>query len=348
MLTPEDFTRYQRQLALPEITPAQQTRLKNARIVVIGAGGLGAPMLPYLAGAGIGHITIFDHDTISLANLHRQTIYKDAQQNQSKAEASAAYLKALNPLIEVTAITQKITAANANLLGGFDLLLDGSDNFATKYLLNEISIATKTPLLTASVEGFRASIGLFAGYFENAPCYACLFPKAPDNCKTCNEAGILGTTAGITGLHQAHMALCYLLEIGTHGIGSILALDFLDLRLQHLKLATDPDCQACAANKTKTTMKANTPMPIDLVPLSKLQNTDHLIVDVRNDYELLQDPIENALHIPLPELATRVNELPRDRMLALVCAGNVRSRTGAEMLQAFGFENVCVLDKFSL
>ena len=347
-LTPDDFTRYARQLALPEITPAQQARLKNARVVMIGAGGLGAPALPYLAGAGIGHITIIDHDDVDVSNLHRQTIYTASQSGQSKAQLAAAYLQALNPAIEVRAIIEKLTAANAaSLCAGADLILDGSDNFATKYLLNETAIRTQTPLISASVEQFKSVIGIFVGNIENAPCYACLFPSAPENACNCNDAGVLGTAAGLAGMYQAHLALLFLLGIGDIKPGTILSLDFKDLRLQNLTLTADPECSICRDHKAQAAPPAKAPAPIALVPLAALTNTDYAVIDVRNADELIYDPIHGAIHIPLPELHGRISEIPRNKTIALVCAGNVRSRMGAEMLCSFGFENICVLDRFS-
>ena len=247
--------RYLRQLALPELTAAAQKKLPGTRLLMVGAGGLGAAALPYLAGAGIGHITIIDHDNVDISNLHRQTIFKTADAGKNKAECAAQYLRALNPDCNVKAINKKLChpersegshkflqslALLQDDIDTFDLLLDGSDNFATKYLLNEISIETQTPLISASVEQFKATIGFFAGHLENAPCYACLFPRAPVNACNCNDAGILGTVAGLAGLYQAHLALCYLLNIGQTRPGTILSVDLKDFRLQNLHLAADP------------------------------------------------------------------------------------------------------------
>ena len=351
-LTADDFIRYQRQLTLPEISPAQQAYLKDLRLLMVGAGGLGAAALPYLAGAGVGHIGIADHDTVDISNLHRQVIYKNSDAGQNKAQLAANYLVALNPALEITAITEKLNAQNAaKICAGFDIILDGSDNFETKYLLNEISVANRIPLVSASVEQFKASIGIFAGHMPGAPCYACLFPQAPEDSCNCSDAGVLGTAAGLAGLYQAHMTLCALLAIGSMDAGSILSLDFKTLRAQKLQLAADPACAVCSHRKlaapTKTEGKTQSPAPIALVAAADLRGQDFVVVDVRNAEELEYDPIHEALHIPLGELAARTGELPRGKLLALVCAGNVRSRMGAEMLQSFGFEKVCVLDRFS-
>lgn len=343
------MTRYQRQLALPEITAADQQRLQKTRILVVGAGGLGAPALPYLAGAGIGHIIIADHDNVDISNLHRQTIYKEAQAGQNKAELAAQYIRELNPSIEVTAIAEKITEQNAEkLCGNFDLILDGSDNFATKYLLNEIAIKTKIPLISASVEQFAATAGIFAGHIEDQPCYACLFPQAPENACNCNDAGVLGTTAGLAGMYQAHLALCFLLGIGETTTGTVLALDLKNFRLRHLNLQADPNCKACANRKTATETAHPEQAPVPLLSYAEMIKHDHVVIDVRSPEEAAWDPLENTINIPLPDLMLRMDEIPRGKLVALVCGANIRSRAGAEMLRHAGLENVCVLDRASL
>lgn len=338
----DDFSRYQRQLSLPGITPAHQKKLKATHLVMVGAGGLGAPALPYLAAAGIGKITIIDHDTVDTTNLHRQTIYKDAQSGQSKAALAAAYLKELNPDITVEFVTHKLENKD---FPACDIILDGSDNFKTKTLLNEISIETTTPLISASVNQFEGQIGVFSGGHRGAPCYHCLFHQLPDNARNCNEAGILGTSAGITGLYQAHMTLIYLLGIGNLGLGSVLTLDLMTMRMRLLKLPKDASCPVCSNMKHQPLPKENVMTEIKLVARSELANQDHIIVDVREDYELEADPIDNVLHIPLGQLPMRTNELPQDKVLAFVCASNIRSRKAAEYFAALGYDKVCVLDK---
>ena len=281
-----------------------------------------------------------------MSNLHRQTLYKDAQAGQSKAELTAAYLKDLNPDIEIIAINKRITAEDT--FKDFNMLIDGSDNFETKTLLNEISIRDHVPLLSASVNQWQGQIGIFAGYSKHAPCYHCLFPKLPTDARNCNEAGILGTSAGITGLYQAHLALSIMLGIGGHGPGTLLTLDFKTLRNQKLNVQKDPACAHCQnATADDGFKKGHTSMP-DLISMKDLANKDHIIIDVRTDAEITADPIDGALHMELTTVPARHEELPSDKILAFVCAGNVRSRQAAEYLAAMGYNNVCVLDKFSL
>lgn len=316
---------------------------------MVGAGGLGAAALPYLAAAGIGHITIMDHDDVSISNLHRQTIYKDAQAGQNKAALAAAYCRDLNPDIHVTAIEEKLTTNHPIIQSSNHLILDGSDNFETKTLLNQISINTKTPLLSASVNRFQGQCGLFAGYAKNAPCYHCLFPQLPTDARNCNTAGILGTAAGITGMYQAHLALCFLLGIGDVQPGSILTFDYKTMRMQNLKLQKDPACPHCKDGQENYTPKTKEQTMAEMISMTELQLKDHIIVDVRTDDEIANDPVPgNVIHMELQTIPARHEDLPKNKLLAFICAGNIRSVQAAEYLEALGYKNVCVLDKFSL
>lgn len=337
----DDNRRYSKQLLLPGITQAHQDFLKGTKLLMVGAGGLGATSLPYLAGAGIGHITIADNDAVDVSNLHRQTIFKDKDAGKNKAELAAAYVKELNPDITVKAITQRITGETAHLCDGYDIILDGSDNFETKKLLNEISIYTRTPLIAASVEQFNGSVTVFAG-FANAPCYNCLFPELPLDCKTCVEGGILGTVAGLTGLYQAHITLSFLLGFNDVRAGTVLSLDFKTMRTQSLNLEKNPDCALCG--KAQYGAGRSAPEAIIIPLLHPNEIKDHVIVDVRSDLEASMDPIEGAVHIRLDTIPERYEELPKDKMLAFVCSANIRSRKAAEYVHARGYKNVCVLD----
>ncbi len=338
------MTRYARQLALPEISSAQQERLGASHIVMVGAGGLGAAALPYLAAAGIGKITIIDNDTVSISNLHRQTIYQDGEAGQGKAEAAAQYCRALNPDIEVIAIAERFDG----VLPSCDLILDGSDNFETKSALNEASIKMGVPLIAASVNQWQGQVGVFAGFAKGGPCYHCLFPELPSDARNCNEAGILGTSAGLTGMWQAHMALCFLLGLENVRAGQVLSFDFKHFRMQSVSLNKDENCAHCREGQAQwTPYKAENKMS-ELISMSELAKKKHLIVDVRTAGEIAADPIEGALHMEVSTVPSRYDELPRDTLLAFVCAGNVRSVQAVEYLSALGFDNVCVLDKFSI
>ncbi len=334
--------RYARQLALPELTAAHQEKLGGTKLIMIGAGGLGAAALPYLAGAGIGHITIVDHDAVAVSNLHRQTIYKDSDAGKNKAILAAAYIKSLNPEIETRAIPQKLDPQNAEeLCSGFHLILDGSDDFQTKSLLNAVSIRMKTPLISASVDGYDGMAGIFAGYAKDAPCYHCLYPELPLDCGDCAEGGILGTVAGLAGMYQAHLALCFLL--GNEGIvpGTVLSLDFRYFRMRHLSLPKNPECAHCQSTPSLQGEGK-------IIPLLRPEDiTNHLIIDVRTHEEIAASPITGALHMPMGEITARYRELPKDKTLAFACASNIRSYKAAEFMALMGYENVCVLDQLA-
>ena len=349
--------RYARQISLPEIGPLGQEKLQNTCIVMIGAGGLGAPALPYLAAAGIGNITIIDHDNVDETNLHRQTIYRMEQIGQNKARCAADYLRALNPEITIKAITSKLTQDNAGEIfsaHNSTLILDGSDNFETKALLNDISIATQTPLISASVNQWLGQIGIFEGYRADQGCYRCIFPEFPSDARNCNDAGILGTAAGLIGMMQAHLALGFLLDLDDVKSGQFYTVDLKTIRTELIMSPKNPDCPYCTKTKPATTpTQKNHPMP-ELIPIKNLNDHPTIIIDVRQPEELTTDPLihplitKKPLNIPLPELVARLDELPQNKRLAFICAGNVRSRQAANYLAAHGHNDVCILDKFSL
>ena len=345
----DDMLRYQKQLLLPEVSVVQQKRLKETRILIVGAGGLGCAAMPYLAGAGIGHITILDDDIVDISNLHRQTIFRDDQKGQPKAVVAQNYLQGLNPTCEVHAITERLNDENFyHYCEGYDLLFDGTDNFRSKIILNRASLDMKIPLVSGSVTGLNGQAALFAGYLQDKPCYHCLFDELPMDIGNCNELGVLGPAAGMTGLLQAHLALGYLLQIGPIQIGSVLSFDFRFLRMQHLNLHKDAQCTCCSNLNHIEEERMPIDEEIQLIGLEELQRQVHHIVDVRESHELDADPVDSHQHIPLGDLQHHVETLPKDRTLAFLCAGNVRSRIAAEMLRDLGFENVVILDKFSL
>ncbi|MGH1403835.1 MAG: ThiF family adenylyltransferase [Alphaproteobacteria bacterium] len=349
--------RYTRQLALPDLDLVKQERLMQAHILMVGAGGLGAVALPYLAGAGIGAITIVDHDEVDITNLHRQTIYRSDQAGQNKAVLAKAYLEGLNPECTVGAITDRLTGSNAADLvsGSYDVILDGSDNFETKALLNDLSISLGVPLISASVNQFSGQIGIFEGYRTDKACYRCLFPKFPTDARNCNEAGILGSSAGLIGVAQAHLCLSYLLDIETRVLENFLSFNLKTLDRRALTVHKDPDCVYCKNADVKAhKVQVKDTHVVDLISIDNLNDVETVIVDVRQPEEILADPLVHTqiqtspLHIPLPELLDRLNELPEGMRWAFVCAGNIRSRQAAEYLSAKGYEKVCILDKFTI
>ncbi|MGB3392020.1 MAG: molybdopterin-synthase adenylyltransferase MoeB [Stenotrophomonas sp.] len=248
------FDRYSRHLLLPQVGEAGQRRLQRARVLVLGAGGLGAPAAFYLAAAGVGHLRIVDHDVVERSNLHRQIIHAEAAVGTAKVESARERLLALNPHIEVEAVRQRVSSDNVDaLLQGMDVVLDGSDNFPLRYLLNDACIKHAKPLVYAAIERFDGQVSVFdAGRQRGvAPCYRCLFPQPPppEFAPNCAEAGVLGVLPGLAGVMQATEVLKLLLEIGEPLAGRLLRFDALGMRFRETRVRPDPDCPVCAPGR---------------------------------------------------------------------------------------------------
>lgn len=248
---PREVERYARHLVLPEIGPEGQTRLRQSRVLLVGAGGLGSPAALYLAAAGVGRLGLIDHDRVERSNLQRQLLHVDSSVGALKVESAAERLKALNPDIEVVGIAQRLTAANVeHTIKGWDLIIDGADNFTTRYLLNDACAQLSLPLVYGAVMGFEGQVSVFhpgAGRGVN-PCYRCLFPEPPsaEDAPDCNIAGILGVVPGLIGVLQATEALKILLQVGEPLIAQLLLVDALNMQFRKIRLKPDPHCRLCA------------------------------------------------------------------------------------------------------
>ncbi len=247
----DDFSdRYSRHLRLPEVGLAGQKRLEAATVLVIGAGGLGSPVAYYLAAAGVGTLRIADDDVVERSNLQRQILHTDARIGASKVESARATLRALNPRTRIEAIAERVTSDNVErIVEGVDVVVDGADNFAARYLLNDACVKLAKPLVYGAVHRFEGQVGVFdAGRHRgSAPCYRCLFPEPPppEAAPNCAEAGVLGVVPGLIGLLQATEAIKLILGIGTPLTGRLLHVDTLGLRFRETRLAPDPDCPVC-------------------------------------------------------------------------------------------------------
>lgn len=245
------FDRYSRHLLLPQVGEAGQRRLQRARVLVLGAGGLGAPAAFYLAAAGVGQLRLVDHDRVERSNLQRQIVHTEASIGQAKVDSARERLLALNPTIKVEAVPLRVSAENIDgLLAGVDVVLDGSDNFPLRYLLNDACIRHGVPLVYAAIERFSGQVTVFdAGRQRGvAPCYRCLFPEPPDPAfaPSCAEAGVLGVLPGLAGVLQATEVLKLLLGIGEPLIGRLLRFDALSMQLRSSRFGPDPHCPVCA------------------------------------------------------------------------------------------------------
>jgi len=248
-LDSDSTERYARQLRLPQVGEAGQRRLAQARVALLGAGGLGAPAALYLAAAGVGHLTLIDDDRVERSNLHRQVIHADARVGMPKTESARMTLAALNPRVDVEPRNERLRADNVErLLQGHDLVVDGADNFPARYLLAAASRRLAMPMVYGAVERFTGQVGVFDPRRGDSPCYRCLFPEPPAaaDAPNCSEAGVLGVLPGIVGLLQATEALKLILGIGEPLVGRLLSFDALGMRFRETRLPRDPACPGCS------------------------------------------------------------------------------------------------------
>jgi adenylyltransferase/sulfurtransferase len=245
-LSDEELTRYARQIVLPHLGGTGQQRLKAAKVVVVGAGGIGAAVIPALAGAGIGRLTIVDPDAADLSNLHRQPIYRSRDAGEPKAALAAQFVRRLNPFVEVAGVEQAVTSFNAHaLLGSHDLVIDGTDNFATRLAVSDACVATGLPLLSAAAAQWQGQVGLFTGQ----PCYRCFVGDAfdADDCDNCAELGVTGALTGLAGNLAALLALRFVVQAGEVTAGTIHLIDGFGLIQRPIRIVADPGCRACGS-----------------------------------------------------------------------------------------------------
>jgi adenylyltransferase/sulfurtransferase len=250
-LSDDELERYARHLVLPQIGGIGQRRLKAAKILIVGAGGVASGAIPALAGAGIGRLTIVDDDVVDASNLQRQWLFRDDQVGQSKAELAAAFVEALNPDIETSAVKSRIDAMNAEqFLSGHDLVIDGSDNFATRLAVADAATSRRVPLVSAAAAQFQGQIGLFRGWEQGQPCYRCFVGDAFDNddCDNCAELGVIGALTGIVGNFAALLAIRHFVEFGDEVAGKLFLFDGLSLSLRTISIPKDPACKTCGGS----------------------------------------------------------------------------------------------------
>jgi adenylyltransferase/sulfurtransferase len=247
-LSDSELERYARQIILPDLGGVGQKRLKQAKVVVIGAGGVGSAVIQALAGAGVGLLRVIDDDVVDRSNLHRQPIFRDDQTGQQKAQLGAAFARQLNPDVETEPVQARVSAENAEeLVGGIDLVIDGSDNFATRLAVNEAATQLRIPLISAAAVQFQAQVGLFRGWEPDRPCYRCFVGDAfdSDDCDTCAERGVLGPLPGLAGSLAAIMAINWIARIGDDPAGKLYLFDAKALQWRTIRLPKDPGCRTC-------------------------------------------------------------------------------------------------------
>jgi adenylyltransferase/sulfurtransferase len=352
-LGPEELIRYSRHLILPGVGVEGQRKLKAARVLVVGAGGLGSPAAMYLAAAGVGTIGLADADRVELSNLQRQVIHDTAAVGRSKLESAAARIRALNPHTAVEGFPVRLVSDNAlEILSRFDIVLDGSDNFPTRYLVNDACVLLGKPYVYASILRFDGQVSLFDA--KAGPCYRCLFaePPPPGLVPGCAEAGVLGVLPGIVGSIQALEAIKWILGTGETLAGRLLLLDALSMRTREIRLRKDPACPACGASPTVTRLidydafcgMEGRPAGREVAPEQLHQEMQQgripVLVDVREPPEWEIGHLAGARLLPLGVLGRRMGELNRHDPIVTYCHHGVRSLHAAELLLAAGFTDV--------
>jgi adenylyltransferase/sulfurtransferase len=356
-LSNDEVLRYSRHLIMPEVGMEGQLKLKVAKVLCIGAGGLGSPLALYLAAAGVGTIGIVDFDVVDYTNLQRQIIHTTADVGRKKLDSAGDKLKAINPNVNVVRYDTRLSSANAlELFRDFDIIVDGTDNFPTRYLVNDACVLTGKPNVYGSIFRFEGQVSVFA--IEEGPCYRCLYPEPPPPglVPSCAEGGVLGILPGLVGVMQATEAIKLILGAGEPLIGRLLLVDALAMRFRELKLRKNPDCPACGTHRTITQLidynefcgVRGEEKPVDnQVPTISVEELkqrkdageDIFVLDVREPHEYQICNINGHL-IPLNDLPKRVNELDSSREIVAHCRSGVRSAKAVEFLRQSGFTKV--------
>lgn len=379
MLLPEERARYARHLLLPQLGEEGQLRLRNASVLVVGAGGLGSPLLQYLAAAGIGRIGILDDDRVSLSNLQRQILFTSDDVGKPKVLVAAERLKHLNPHVEFEPRVERLTSDNAlELIRSYDVVADGTDNFATRYLVNDACVLTGRPNVYGSIYRFDGQVSVFG--LENGPCYRCLFPEPPPpgTMPSCAEGGVLGVLPGLVGTLQATEVIKLITGVGTVLKGRLLMVDAMTMDMRILHADPDPDCPVCgdspdilelqdydafcgisvaastSVHSVFSSHKDPEPMffgprvpKITATELKQMRDAeeDFLLLDVREPEELSIADL-GGVCVPTGELATRLNEVApdKDSRVVVMCRTGARSAQVVAWMQKLGYTDVLNLD----
>lgn len=357
-LSKEEIQRYSRHLIMPEVGMEGQLKLKRARVLTIGTGGLGAPLGLYLAAAGVGHLGLVDFDVVDSSNLQRQVTFTTADVGKPKSEAAKARLSALNPAIEIVSYETRLTSDNAlELFRDYDIIVDGTDNFPTRFLVNDACVLLGKPNVYGSIFRFEGQATVFG--YPGGPCYRCLYPEPPPPglVPSCAEGGVLGVLPGIVGSIQAMETIKLILGTGEPLVGRLLLFDALAMRFRELKLKRNPDCPLCGDHRTLTKLidyeefcgirGEETPAMTD--GIQEITATDLkarqdrgeklFILDVREPHEYQICNLNGKL-IPLGELPRRVNELDSSVEMVVHCRSGKRSADAIHFLQTAGFKKL--------
>ncbi len=366
-LSPEELRRYSRHLALPEVSTEGQMKLKEARVLCVGAGGLGSPLSLYLTAAGVGRLGLVDFDRVDVSNIQRQILYGTDDVGRPKLEVARARLSALNPNVEIVAHETRLTSENAlSIIEDYDVVADGTDNFATRYLVNDACVLAGKPNVYASIFRFEGQVSVFDA--RRGPCYRCLFPEPPPPglVPSCEEGGVLGVLPGIIGSLQALEVLKAILGIGESLAGRLVLFDALSFQFRELRVEKDPRCPVCGESPAIRCLidydefcgvpapdhagdrghaPAGDPSHRDSIEVEELHDRLRAgglpqMIDVREPFEAGIARIEGSVLIPLGDLAARLDGLARDGEYVVYCHTGIRSTYAAALMRKSGFRKV--------
>jgi sulfur-carrier protein adenylyltransferase/sulfurtransferase len=359
-LSNDEIARYSRHLLLPEVGLEGQQKLKAARVLCVGTGGLGAPLVYYLAAAGVGTMGLVDFDVVDASNLQRQIIHSTKDVGRPKLDSAAEKLEALNPYLNIVKFNTMLTSQNAlEIFADFDIIADGTDNFQTRYLVNDACVLTGKPNAYGSIFRFEGQASVFGT--KEGPCYRCLYPEPPPPglVPSCAEGGVLGVLPGVVGTIQAMEAIKLILGVGEPLIGRFLIFDALRMRFRELRLRKDPDCPVCGTHPTVTQLidyeqfcgiHPVAPEPVtvnhqtEITAVELKQRLDHgdtlKIVDVREPNEYQINRIPGSVLIPLNDVPKRYHELDPEAEIIVQCKSGGRSARAADFLRSVGFKRV--------
>jgi molybdopterin/thiamine biosynthesis adenylyltransferase/rhodanese-related sulfurtransferase len=357
-LSKDEVLRYSRHLIMPEVGMEGQLKLKQAKVLLVGAGGLGSPLALYLAAAGVGKLGVVDFDVVDFTNLQRQVLHGTSDVGRSKLESAADTLREINPYVEVVPHEVRLTSENAlAIVADYDIVADGTDNFATRYLVNDACVLTGKPNAYGSIFRFEGQASVFAT--REGPCYRCLYPEPPPPglVPSCAEGGVLGVLPGIVGCIQALETIKLIIGRGEPLIGRLLLFDALRLRFRELKLRRNPECPACGDHPTIDHLidyeefcgiRGQEAEPMAAVPeitpteLKQMidERRDFRLVDVREPHEFDICRIPGSVLIPLGDVPARMNELDSAQEIVVHCRSGMRSARAVELLQKAGFRRI--------
>ncbi|MBS2097496.1 molybdopterin-synthase adenylyltransferase MoeB [Carboxylicivirga linearis] len=352
-LTKEELERYKRHTILPMIGVEGQKKLKHAKVLIVGTGGLGSPLSMYLTASGVGTLGLVDFDTVDASNLQRQIVHKSSNVGRLKTESALESLKEINPFVNFQIYNDALTTDNAiEIISQYDYVCDGTDNFKTRYLVNDACVLAGKINVFGSIHQFEGQVSVFGT--QQGPCYRCLFPDppSPGTVPSCAEAGVMGVLPGVIGTIQATEVIKQICGIGQPLVGRLLNYNALNMQFNEVKFIKDHDCPCCGKNPTITKLSSynefcdvSTKFIEEEISASELkqmilQNNVPVMIDVREAEEVANSKIEGSVHIPMAQIPDRQNEIPKNVPVVIYCHLGIRSKHVIQFLQQQGFTNL--------